>query len=55
MSADISQKEVHWQRTKSLMIVHLHSQLLQIKDNPVVFCICVPEALSPCISVKSKR
>ena len=23
MSADISQKEVHWQRTKSLMIVHL--------------------------------
>ncbi|MGA8007466.1 MAG: DUF4212 domain-containing protein [Burkholderiales bacterium] len=23
MSADISQKEVHWQRTKGLMIVHL--------------------------------
>ena len=23
MSADISQKEVHWQRTRGLMIVHL--------------------------------
>ena len=23
MAADISQKEVHWQRTRSLMIVHL--------------------------------
>jgi putative solute:sodium symporter small subunit len=23
MSADISQREVHWQRTKGLMIVHL--------------------------------